>query len=44
LAEATSPHAGLLSLSRVYRSLGLPDLVAANLPLRRHQRGFSEAN
>jgi hypothetical protein len=43
LAEATSPHVGLLAISRVYRSLGLPDLVAANLPLRQRQRGFSEA-
>lgn len=43
LHEATSPHAGLLSLSRVYRSLGLPDLIAANLQLRKRQRGFSEA-
>jgi len=43
LAEATSPHAGLLSLSRAYRSLGLPDLIAANLPLRHRQRGFTEA-
>jgi hypothetical protein len=43
LYEATSPHAGLLSVSRAYRSLGLPDLVAANLCLRRRQRGFSEA-
>jgi len=42
LAEATSPHAGLLGLSRVYRSLGLPDVVAANLPLRQRQRGFAE--
>src|ERR1039458_4835364 len=42
LAEATSPHAGVLSISRVYRSLGLPDLVAANLPLRQRQRGFAE--
>src|SRR5271154_53271 len=42
LAEATSAHAGLLSLSRVYRSLGLPDLVAANLFLRQRQRGFAE--
>ena len=42
LAEATSPHAGLLSLSRVYRSLGLPEVVAANLPLRQRQRGFAE--
>src|SRR5579862_6152291 len=43
LAEATSAHAGLLSLSRVFRSLRLPDLIAANLPLRKRQRGFSEA-
>jgi hypothetical protein len=43
LRDATSPHAGLLSVSRAYRSLGLPDLVAANLPLRQRQRGFSEA-
>jgi hypothetical protein len=43
LSEATSPNAGLLSLSRVFRSVGLPALVAANLPLRKRQRGFSEA-
>ncbi len=43
LLEATSPHAGLLSVSRVFRSLGLPDLIAANLALRKRQRGFSEA-
>lgn len=43
LQEATSPHAGLLSVSRAYRSLGVPDLVAANLSLRKRQRGFSEA-
>ena len=43
LHEATSPHAGLLSVSRAYRSLGLPDLIAANLSLRKRQRGFSEA-
>ena len=43
LQEATSPHAGLLSVSRAYRSLGVPDLVAANLFLRQRQRGFSEA-
>ena len=42
LVEATSAHAGLLSLSRVYRSLGLPALIEANLPLRKRQRGFSE--
>ena len=27
LVEATSPHAGILSVSRAYRSLGLPALV-----------------
>jgi hypothetical protein len=43
LQEATSPHAGLLSISRVFRSLRLPDVIAANLPLRQRQRGFSEA-
>jgi hypothetical protein len=43
LREATSPHAGLLSLSRAYRSLGLPGLIAANLSLRQRQRGFAEA-
>jgi hypothetical protein len=42
LSEATSPHAGVLSISRAYRSLGLPDLVATNLPLRQRQRGFAE--
>ena len=43
LLEATSPHAGLLSISRAYRSLGVPQLVGANLNLRKRQRGFSEA-
>ena len=43
LHEATSPHAGLLNISRAYRSLGLPDLIDANLWLRKRQRGFSEA-
>src|SRR6266571_4743364 len=43
LHEATSPHAGLLCISRVFRSLGLPSLVAANLALRKRQRGFTEA-
>ena len=42
LEEATSPHAGLLALSRVYRSLQGPALVAANLHLRKRQRGHSE--
>jgi hypothetical protein len=43
LAEATSAYAGLLSVSRVFRSLGLPGMIEANLPLRQRQRGFSEA-
>src|ERR1022692_1485181 len=43
LYEATSPHAGLLSVSRAYRALGMPALVGANLALRKRQRGFSEA-
>src|SRR5437773_9869972 len=43
LRAATIPHAGLLAIARVYRSLGLPNLVAANLPLRKRQRGFTEA-
>ena len=42
LAEASSPHAGALAISRAFRSLGLPDLIAANLKLRKRQRGFSE--
>jgi hypothetical protein len=43
LLEATSPHAGALSISRAYRSLGVPQLIGANLNLRKRQRGFSEA-
>ena len=43
LHEATSPHAGALSLSRAFRGLGLPQLIEANLPLRQRQRGYSEA-
>lgn len=43
LEEAASAHAGALALSRVFRSLGLPELIAANLPLRQRQRGFAEA-
>lgn len=43
LEEATSPHAGALALSRVYRSLGMPGLVEANLKLRQRQRGFTES-
>ena len=43
LDEATSAHAGVLAVSRVFRSLGLPGLIEANLDLRKRQRGFSEA-
>ncbi len=43
LREATSANAGLLSVSRAFRSLGLPPLIGANLSLRKRQRGFSEA-
>jgi hypothetical protein len=42
LHEATSPRAGALAFSRAYRSLGVPELVAANLSLRQRQRGFCE--
>lgn len=42
LEETASSHAGLLATSRAFRSLGLPDLIAANLTLKRRQRGFSE--
>jgi hypothetical protein len=42
LEEATSPHAGALAISRVFRSLGVPALIAANLQLRQRQRGFDE--
>jgi hypothetical protein len=42
LEEATSSHSGLLGVSRAYRSLGVPALVAANLQLRKRQRGHSE--
>lgn len=42
LSEASSPHAGLLATSRAYRSLGIPDLVASSLKLRKRQRGYSE--
>ena len=43
LEESSSPHAGALATSRVFRSLGLPDLIVANLALRQRQRGFAEA-
>ena len=43
LQEASSPHAGALATSRAFRSLGFPDLIDTHLPLRKRQRGFSEA-
>lgn len=43
LHEATSPHAGALSVSRAFRALGLPQSIGANLTLRKRQRGFLEA-
>jgi hypothetical protein len=43
LFEATSSHAGALSVSRAFRALGLPQIIEANLPLRKRQRGLSEA-
>lgn len=42
LTEASSAHAGLLATSRAYRSLGVPDLIAAQLQLRKRQRGYNE--
>jgi hypothetical protein len=43
LDEMASPHAGLLATSRAYRSLKIPDLVAANLKLKKRDRGCSES-
>jgi hypothetical protein len=43
LSEATTAHAGLLATSRAFRSLGLPELIAGALNVRRRQRGYSEA-
>jgi hypothetical protein len=37
-----SPHAGLLATSRALRSLKIPDLVAANLKLKKRDRGCSD--
>ena len=42
LGEASSPHAGALSVSRVFRSLQVPDRIIANLNLRKRKRGFTE--
>jgi hypothetical protein len=43
LDEMASPHAGLLATSRAFRSLKIPDLVAANLQLKQRQRGCTDA-
>ena len=43
LDEMTSSHAGLLATSRAFRSLKLPDLMAANVQIKERRRGFSEA-
>jgi hypothetical protein len=42
LDEMASPHAGLLATSRALRSLRLPDLIAANLKLKKRERGCSD--
>lgn len=42
LDEMASSHAGLLATSRAFRALKLPDLIAANLPLKERQRGLTE--
>ena len=43
LQEATSAHAGVLSPTRAFRSLGFPDLIDTGLQLYNRQRGFSAA-
>jgi len=43
LDEPASPHAGVLVISRAFRSLGGPALIEANLALKRRERGFDEA-
>src|ERR1051325_6026627 len=43
LEEMASSHAGLLATSRAFRALKLPDLIAANLPLKERKRGLNEA-
>lgn len=43
LPEASSPHAGALATSRVFRALGLPSQIELSLNLRKRRRGFSEA-
>ena len=43
LREPASPHAGVLAVARVYRSLKIPELIEANLQFKQRQRGFGEA-
>ena len=43
LKEPASANAGVLAFARVYRSLGVPALIAANLQFKQRQRGFEEA-
>ncbi|HVZ61060.1 MAG TPA: IS1380 family transposase [Terriglobales bacterium] len=43
LDEMASPHAGLLATSRALRSLKIPDLVEANLKLKKRDRGCSDS-
>ena len=43
LLECSSAHAGALSVSRVLRSLGLPGLIEANVPVKQRARGCTEA-
>ncbi len=43
LEEMSSPHAGLLATSRVFRSLGIPALVAANIATKERQRGLLDS-
>jgi hypothetical protein len=42
LQEAGSSHAGALAVSRALRSLRMPEILAANLALKKRQRGFTE--
>lgn len=42
LEEMASPHAGLLTTSRAFRSLQVGSLTEANLRIKQRERGFSE--
>jgi hypothetical protein len=42
LEEMASPNAGLLATSRALRALKIPDLIAANLQLKKRDRGCSD--